>query len=313
MKKVVYHKYGGPEVLTVIDTPVPQPASGEVLIKVMAAGVNPVDYKIRQGSLKWLMPASLPRSPGGEISGIVEKVGPDSGLFKAGDKVFAMLGIGNGGYAQYVVAQEKLLCSMPHTIDFEHAAVVPLAGLTALQSLRDKGKISSGMKVLINGASGGVGIYAVQIAKAYNTHVTATCSGKNIDLVKSLGADIVIDYQKEDFTRMEAQYDIVFDAVAKTNYSKSSRVLSKKGVYVTTVPNLNVLFHQLTNVLRSRKSYGMLAKPGGKDLKVLAGMIEEDRLKAVIDKSYSLSQASAAHEYIASGRVKGKLVIKTQE
>ncbi len=313
MKKVVYHKYGGPEVLTITNAAVPQPEAIEVLIEVMAAGVNPVDYKIRQGSLKWIMPGSLPRTPGGEISGIVKQVGPDCNLFKTGDKVFAMLGIGNGGYTQYATVHEKLLCKIPENIDFEHAAVVPLAGLTALQSLRDKGKITSGMKVLINGASGGVGIYAVQIAKAFNTHVTATCSDTNIDLVKGLGADTVIDYRKDDFTRMDARYDIVFDAVAKTNYSKSSRVLTKSGIYVTTVPNADVLFHQLTNALRSRKSYGMMAKPGGKDLTILAGMIKEGQLKAVIDKSYSLSQAWEAHKYIESGRVKGKLVIITQE
>lgn len=313
MKKVVYHKYGGPEVLTLTDAAVPQPASGEVLVKVMAAGVNPVDYKIRQGSLKWIMPGSLPRTPGGEISGIVEKAGPDSNKFKAGDRVFAMLGVGNGGYAQYVSVKEKLLCKMPNNIDFEHAAVVPLAGLTALQSLRDKGKITSGMRVLINGASGGVGVYAVQIAKAFKTHVTATCSGRNIDFVKSLGADHVIDYTKDDFTRMNVGFDIVFDAVAKTNYSKSIRVLNKKGIYITTVPNVDVLFHQLTNFLRSRKSYGMLAKPGGKDLEILARMIKEKQLNAFIDKSFSLLQASDAHGCIETGRVKGKLVIHTQE
>lgn len=313
MKKIVYHKYGGPEVLTLTDATVPRPASGEVLVKVMAAGVNTVDYKIRQGSLKWLMPGSLPRTPGGEISGIVEQAGPDSKVFKTGDKVFAMLGVGNGGYTQYVTVQEKLLCKIPQNIDFEHAAAIPLAGLTALQSLRDKGKISSGMKVLINGASGGVGIYGVQIAKAFNTRVTATCSDKNIDFVRSLGADTVIDYRKDDFTRMNARFDIVFDAVATTNYTQSSGVLSKKGIYVTTVPNVNVLIHQITNAFRSRKSYGMLAKPGGKDLSVLATMIKEGRVKAVIDKSYSLAQASEAHKYIETGRVRGKLVLITQE
>lgn len=310
MKKIIYTSYGDPEVMQVSSVPMPNPGNDEVLIKVMAAGINPVDYKIRDGSMKYIAPGKFPRTPGGEIAGIIEKVGSGALKFKPGEKVFAMLGMKGGGYSEYLCVKEKLISQMPASIDFEHAAAIPLAGLTALQALRDKGEIEEGMRVLINGASGGVGSLGIQIAKAFASEVTAVCSGKNSKFVKQLGADHVIDYHQEDFTKSSRLYDIVFDAVAKSSAGKCAGIIKPGGTYITTVPGPGVMLKQILNPLRPRKAYGILTHPGGKDLDVLAKMISEGNLVSHIEKIFSLQEAPQAHRYMETGHVKGKLVIK---
>jgi NADPH:quinone reductase-like Zn-dependent oxidoreductase len=310
LKKVTYHKYGPPEVLSVEETSIPEPSENEVLIKIMAAGINPVDYKIRNGSIRFIVPGSFPRTPGGELAGIVDKNGPGSKFFKQGEKVFAMLGLRGGGYSEYLCVKEDLISRMPDNIDFDHAAAIPLAGLTALQALRDKGEIRAGMEVLINGGSGGVGMFAIQIARYYGAHVTASCSGKNMEFVRELGANQVIDYQKVDFTKSKKLYDIVFDAVAKSSFSKSRNVLKKEGIYITTVPDPVTMFYQITNGVRQQKAFGIMCKPGRNDLDVLVEMVNKGKLKPYLDKTYLPEEASQAHQYIETGRVKGKLIIK---
>jgi NADPH:quinone reductase-like Zn-dependent oxidoreductase len=310
LKKVTYHKYGPPEVLSVEEASIPEPSENEVLVKIMAAGINPVDYKIRNGSIRIIVPGSFPRTPGGEIAGIVEKNGPGSKFFKTGEKVFAMLGLRGGGYSEYLCVKEDLISRMPDNIDFDHAAAIPLAGLTALQALRDKGEIKAGMEVLVNGGSGGVGMYAIQIARYYGANVTATCSAKNMEFVSKLGASKVINYQKEDFTKSEQKYNIVFDAVAKTSFSKSRHVLKNEGIYITTVPDPVTMFYQITNGVRQQKAFGIMCKPGRKDLDVLAEIINQGKLTAHLDRIYDPEQAHEAHKYIETGRVKGKLIIK---
>lgn len=198
---------------------------------------------------------------------------------------------------------------MPGTFEFADAAVVPLAGLTALQSLRDKGKITRGMKVLINGGSGGVGMFAIQIAKAMGAEVTAVCSEKNIELVKGFGADQVIDYEKEDFTRLPVEFDIVLDAVAKSSPGKCSRIIKPRGTYVTTIPSPGIMIRQMTNPLRSRKVFGIMCKPGGEDLDNLAELMRKGKIEPFIEKKYALEQAPEAHQHIETGRVRGKLVL----
>ncbi|TVQ09689.1 MAG: NAD(P)-dependent alcohol dehydrogenase [Bacteroidetes bacterium] len=310
MQKIIYEKYGPAEVMEVTETSVPVPAPDEVLVKVMAAGINPVDYKVRNGSLKFLTGRKFPRTPGGEIAGTVEKNGSESSKFKKGENVFAMLSMAGGGYSEYICVKEELLSRMPEKWNFADAAVVPLAGLTALQSLRDKGKISPGMKVLINGGSGGVGMFGIQIARAMGAEVTAVCSGKNMELVKGFGAHHVIDYQKEDFTQLPEKFDIILDAVAMSSAGKCSRILKPGGTFVTTVPSPAVMLRQMTNPLRSRKTFGIMCKPGGKDLDVLADLMREGKIKPFVEKSYPLDQATIAHKHIETGRVRGKLVIK---
>ncbi|MBW6478298.1 MAG: NAD(P)-dependent alcohol dehydrogenase [Bacteroidales bacterium] len=310
MKKVIYEAYGDADVLKVADFRINEPADGEVLVKIMAAGINPVDYKIRKGALKFIYRAKLPRTPGGEISGIVEKTGSTQSAFKPGDKVYAMLPISVGGYSEYVNVKEDLLSLMPKNISFNEAAVIPLAGLTALQALRDKGNISKGMKVLINGGSGGVGMFAIQIAKAFGAEVTAVCSGKNINFVRSFGADHVVDYEKEDFTKLTDKFDIILDAVAKSSFGKCKKILKEKSVFITTIPSPPVMLRQIINPMVNKKAFGILTKPLSKDLDYLTNLIAQGKLKASIEKVYSMEEAANAHKHIETGRVKGKLVIK---
>ena len=302
-------KYGPPEVLEIAETDPPEPSAGQVLVRVEAAGINPVDYKIRNGSLKLIMPGRFPRIPGGEIAGTVEKTGPGPSAFKPGDRVFAMLRTPQGGYAQYVAVQEKLLCLMPQALSFEEAAAVPLAGLTALQSLRDKGKIARGMRVLVNGASGGVGSYAVQIAKAHQAHVTGVCSGRNLSFVRDLGADEVIDYEIEDFTKMDKHYDIVLDAVAKKGFTGCYNTLKPRGVYISTLPSPGLLLRQTLNPLFSKKAYAIISSSRAGDLTFLGRLAEEGKLRVHLERAYSLEEAVLAHKRIESGRVRGKLVL----
>ncbi len=310
MKIIIYKTYGPAEVMELTETSIPSPAPDEVLIKVMAAGINPVDYKVRNGSLKFITGKKFPRTPGGEIAGTVEKNGSQSSKFKEGEKVFAMLSMAGGGYAEYICIKQELLSNFPEQWNFADAAVVPLAGLTALQSLRDKGNIAKGMKVLVNGGSGGVGMFGIQIARAMGTEVTAVCSEKNIDLVKGFGAHHVVDYQKADFTRLTEKFDIILDAVAKSSAGKCSRILKPGGAYVTTVPTPAVMLRQMMNPLRSNKTFGIMCKPGGKDLDVLADFMREGKIKPFIEKTYTLDQAPIAHKHIETGRVRGKLVIE---
>ncbi len=312
MQKVVYTQYGPPEVMQIMDAPVPEPENGEILIRNMAAAVNPVDYKVRNGSLKFIAPGKFPRTPGGDMAGIVEKAGSGTSRIKAGDKVFAMLSMAGGGYAEYLCIKEDLASLIPSGFSFEEAAAVPLAGLTSLQALRENAGIQKGMQVLINGGSGGVGIYAIQIARYFETEVTAVCSSKNVEFVKAFGAHHVIDYTKEDFTRSSKQFDIVFDAVAMSSLGKCRKILIKGGSYVTTVPSPATFFQQATAFLRSRKASFIMCKPGHKDLDFLAKMMAEGKLRTHIDKSYPIDQAAEAHKYIETGRVKGKLVIKME-
>ncbi len=309
MKKIVYNTYGPAEVMEVTETSIPEPGPGEVLVRVKAAGINPVDYKVRNGSLKFITGKKFPRTPGGEIAGVAEKNGAGSKKFSQGDNVFAMLSMAGGGYSEYLCIKEDLLSRMPQKWDFADAAVVPLAGLTALQALRDKGKISSGMKVLINGGSGGVGMFGIQIARALGAEVTAVCSGKNVELVKGFGADHVIDYEKEDFTRLPVRFDIVLDAVAKSSPARCSRIIKPRGTYITTIPAPGVMLRQMTDPLRIRKAFGIMCKPGGKDLDVLAELMDEGKIKPFIEKKYTPDQVVEAHKHIETGRVRGKLAI----
>ncbi len=308
MQKIIYDTYGNADVLRKVESEKPSLPDNHVLVKVMAGGVNPLDFKLRSGALKWVVPSHFPRVPGAEVAGVVEE--SNSPFFKAGNKVFAMLSSQGGGYSEYLSIKEQLVCPMPKNVSFEEAAVIPLAALTALQALRDKGRADRDKTVLINGASGGVGMYAVQVAKVYGATVTGVCSGKNVDFVKSLGADKVIDYQQQDFTRSDKQYDIVFDAVGKSTYFRCRPIITSKGVYVSTLPSFGLMLKQLINVFSSRKGYLIICKPGRDDLEVLRKITEEGNLKTHIDHIYNLEEAADAHRHIEKGRVRGKLVIK---
>jgi 2-desacetyl-2-hydroxyethyl bacteriochlorophyllide A dehydrogenase len=312
MKALIINQFGGPEELQIQELGIPLPKAGEVLVRVHAAGINPVDYKIRNGSMKFLTGKKFPRILGGDVAGVVEQAGTKS-AYRPGDKVFAMLSISGGAYAEFVAVKESQLCQIPEGVGMAEAAATPLASLTALQAFQKSNSIKPGDKVLVNGASGGVGSFAVQIAKTMGTHVTAVCSAANMEFVRSLGADRVIDYNEEDFTKSDEQFQTVFDAVAKCSFYNCCRIMVKDGKYVSTLPNKGLLFHQVTNFLRSKKAHFIMAKPSGNDLAILADMMKKKQLLPHIQKIFPLAEGAEAHRLIETGRVRGKLVLRVNE
>jgi NADPH:quinone reductase-like Zn-dependent oxidoreductase len=316
MKAIVYA--GGALKLEEIEKPVP--ADGEVLIKVRAASVNPLDYHfLRHPFLRPLMArASKAKTlrPGRDVAGQVEAVGKNVTKFKAGDEVF---GACNGAFAEYVCAAESAFATKPNKVSFEQAASVPVAGLTALQGFRDKAQLQPGQKVLINGAAGGVGTFAVQIAKTLGAEVTGVCSTRNVELVRSIGADTVIDYTREDFTSNGKQYDVIFDLVANHSFAEHRRVMTPKGIYIGA--GMLGLDGSMSSVLKrlvpefikwrfvSQKSISLLAKLNREDLDIIGALIAEGRITPVIDRRYSLIEAPEAVLYLEEGHARGKVII----
>ena len=311
MKAVFINQYGSAELLQYADVEKPQIKSDQMLVKVHASSVNPIDWKIRSGIIQLLTGYNFPLILGFDVAGVVEEVGNSVTSFQVGDSIYAFLdSLPGGAYAEYAAVSERAACLLPNTMSYEQAAAVPLAALTALQALRDSGEIQPGQQVLINGASGGVGSFAVQIAKALETEVTAVCSTKNVELVETLGADYVIDYTQKDFTQDTKQYDIILDAVAKESFSRCQNILKPNGIYVTTLPALDTLVQGLlTFLVPGKTAKFMLANSSGKDLAFLKNLIETNKLRSVIAKTYPLSELAAAHEESKQGRVVGKLVV----
>ncbi|KAF3888224.1 MULTISPECIES: NAD(P)-dependent alcohol dehydrogenase [Nostocales] len=310
MKAAVISHYGSPEVLQYEEVELPKIQPNELLVKVRASCVNPVDWKIRKGMLKFVTGNKFPMILGFDLSGDVVEVGSQVTLFKPGDAIYGNVGLKGGAYAEFTAVPETSAALKPINMTYEEAAAIPVAGLTALQSLRDLGNIQSGHTVLVNGASGGVGTYAVQIAKALGAKVTAVCSTKNVDLVKSLGADRIIDYTQQDFTQDATQYDIILDAVAKQSFSICKKVLKPLGTYITTLPSFeSVVQNVLTVILPGQKARNIFAVPRTQDLAYLKELSEAGKLRTVIDRTYTLQEIAAAHAYSESDRVVGKIAI----
>lgn len=318
MKAIMQTKYGSPDVLFLADIEKPIPKGNEVLIKVQAAAVNPLDWHFLRGTPRLMRLQSGLFKPkhkiiGADVAGVVEAVGENVTQFKPGDEVFGEKT--TGGYAEYVCIKENKLMNKPANSTIEEAATLPIAAITALQSLRDNGKLLPGQKVLINGASGGVGTFAVQIAKSFGAEVTGVCSSKNLELVRSIGADHVIDYTKDDFTKGELKYDLIIDAVANRSFSELKRALNKNGIavivgYSSTLLK-QVIFRGPLQSLTGKKKIGlMMAKINQKDLRILKDLIEKGKIKPVIDRYYPLSETADAIRYIEKGHAKGKIVIK---
>lgn len=310
MKALIINQFGGPEQLHVEEVPMPVANRGEVLVKIMATSVNPIDYKIRNGSIKFISGRKFPKILGGDLAGIVQQ---DSKRFRTGDRVFGMLTASGGGYAEFIAVPEEQLCLLPASCSFEDAAAIPLAGLTALQALQKGKPLNSASSVLINGASGGVGSLAVQIAKALGATVTAVTSTANLDFVKNLGADQLIDYKTSKFYKSSQKYDLVFDAVGSVSFYKAAKILSPGGVYVTTLPNHGYLFWRMFNMFRSKKAHFIMTKAKGTDLKLIADMMGKGLVKAVIDSVFPLAAGALAHHRIETHRAKGKIIIKIQD
>ncbi len=320
MKAMVCTKYGSPDVLNLEEVRDPTPKEDEVLVKVHAASVNAGDWHIlRADPFLTRLAFGLLRPKykilGADIAGRVEAVGGNVTQFQPGDEVFGDLsGCGFGGFADYVCASEDALALKPANISFEEAAAVPSAALTALQGLRDKGHIQPGQKVLINGASGGVGTFAVQIAKSFGAEVTGVCSTSKLDMVRSIGANHVIDYTQEDFTKNEQRYDLIFAANGYHPISDYKHVLSLKGTYVMTGGSGAQMFQAMLlgpwiSMTGSKKMGNLLKKSNKEDLVVLKELLEAGKVAPVIDRRYPLSEAAEAIRYLEEGHARGKVVI----
>lgn len=320
MKAIAVEQYGTPDVMKFKDVEKPAPKDHEVLVKIHAAALNMFDWHLLTADIFLVrLNAGLFKPkykiPGADMSGRVEAVGKDVTQFKVGDEVYGDLAAsGCGSFAEYVAVPEKALALKPVNLTFEEAAAYPMAAVTALQGLRDQGKLQPGQKVLIQGASGGVGSFAVQIAKVLGAEVTAVCSARNMDQVRSLGADHVIDYAKEDFTRNGKQYDLIFAVNGYHPINDYKRALSPKGIYVAAGGSMRQIFESLLRSSfvseKNGRQLGVLtAKPKQEDLIYLKGLTEAGRVKPVIDKRYPLNETAQALRYLGEGHARGKVVI----
>jgi NADPH:quinone reductase-like Zn-dependent oxidoreductase len=309
MRAVEYDQYGDAEVLHMADHPVPQRLRGQLMIQVLASSVNPIDYRFRRGDMKVLIPFGFPRIPGYDVAGIVVETDSDSS-FVVGDRVMAFLDHTRGGaFADYAVCSDSVAARIPDSMSMQEAAAIPLAGTTALQSLRDHGKIKSGQTVLVNGASGGVGIFAVQIAKHYGCHVDAIASGSNREFCLSLGADHFYDYAQDDFTKSNERWDIVFDVAGKAHYLQARAVLKEGGHFVSTEPSIKGLLMTILTWPLSKSGQVMLADPSGDDLRELIRLYELGKLNVTIDSTFPFEQAAQAHRRVEEGVDRGKVVL----
>ncbi|MCH7502025.1 MAG: NAD(P)-dependent alcohol dehydrogenase [Proteobacteria bacterium] len=320
MKAIVYRCYGSADVLGFEDVEKPTPADDEVLVKVVAASVNPLDWHYMRGSPYFMrlgigLGAPNDTSLGVDFAGTVEAIGRNVKRFKPGDEVF---GGTSGAFAEYVtVREDRALALKPANMTFEQSASVPIAGITALQALRDKGKIAPGKKVLINGASGGVGTFAVQIAKSFGAEVTGVCSTRNVEMVRSIGADHVIDYTQEDYTRSGQRYDLIIDNVGNHSLSANRRVLNSDGIFVIVggpkgnwlKPLMNPIKALVFSPFVGQEFVMILAKLRKDDLAILSDLMQAGKVTPVIDRRYRLSEVPAAIRYSEEGHARGKIVI----
>ena len=321
MKSIVYREFGPPEVLRLEDVEKPSPGDQDVLIRVRAASLNPYDWHFLRGTPYFMRIAAgllRPKTPrlGVDAAGVVEAVGNNVTQFKPGDAVF---GACRGAFAEYACTAEAMLAAKPENVSFEQAASLPIAGLTALQGLRDFGRLQAGQKVLINGAAGGVGTFAVQIAKGYGAEVDAVCSAKNAELVRSLGADRAIDYTQEDFTKSGRRYDVIFDCMGNHSLIACRRVLNPKGIHlIVGGPKSPLMFGFFVRMIASlllspflsQKVMVVLAKLSKReDLPLLAELVSTGKIKPVIDSRYPLAEVPDAMRYLEQGHARGKILI----
>src|SRR5258708_8392769 len=306
MKAIRIHQYGGPEVLAQVELQRPTPGPNEVLIKVNEGSVNPIDWKMRAGDMKDFLPLTLPATLGADVSGTVEEVGSSAARFKRGDEVYASLGLEGGGYAEYAVAKETIVAKKPGLLDHVQAAAVPVAGLTAWQALFEVAQLRAGQKVLIHGAAGGVGNFAVQFAKGKGAYVIGTASSKNHAFLRELGVDKAVDYQKTRFEDVVHDADVVLDTIGGDTQERSFKALKKGGILVSIVqpPSQELATKYGVRAL----FYG--GHPRSSDLTEIARVIDSRQVKTVVEKVLPLAEARRAHELSQSGHARGKIVLK---
>jgi NADPH:quinone reductase-like Zn-dependent oxidoreductase len=302
MKAIRVHDYGGPEQLVLEQAPVPQVPSDQVLIHLKAAGVNPADWKYRSGAYKQFMPLTFPWTPGLEGAGIVETAGADVKAFKKGDEVYGLV---SGAYAEYALAKTNEIFPKPAGLTFEEAAAIPIGALTAWGAVIATAKVEAGQRVLVHGAAGGVGLYAVQLARWKGAHVTGTASASNLEFVRSLGAEQVIDYRATRFETVLRDMDVVIDTVGGNLAERSFQVLRPGGVYVTVAGRLAEDAGKAQNV----KALSAGRFPA-ENLKQISELIESKQLKAVVGKVFPLGEAAKAHELSQTGHGRGRIILQ---
>lgn len=319
MKAVVYQKYGSPDVLQFVELAKPVPSADEVLVKIKATSVTNADCYMRRADtlfsrmvLGLFKPQKRYRILGTEFSGIIEAVGTEVTEWKIGDEIFGFRGFGTGCYAEYkCILSKGSLALKPVNVSFEEAVSYVDGATTALFFLKEKAKIKQGQKVLINGASGSIGTFAIQLAKYFGAEVTGVCSFKNIEMVKSLGADNVIDYTQSDFTQSNEFYDIIFDTVSKSTFKKCKKVLSKNGAYIDTMFSVLNIFQSIWTGLFCQKRVIFAMSVDKKEALIfIKGLVEKGNLQTIIDRNYNLEQIIEAHSYVETGHKKGNIVIK---
>lgn len=316
MQAVVLEQYGGEDNLLIKSIPRPKITADQVLIRVHAASVNPIDWKIRQGMLKWIIPEQLPATLGFDVAGKIAEVGYSAKQrgWNVGDAVIAFSDKAfGGGYAEYLAVDSKVIVAKPETCSFEEAAGIPLAATTVWKALVKLGQLHAGDDVLINGASGGVGSYAVQIAKALGANVTAVCSADNHELVRELGADETIDYHATRFTDIGRTFDIVFDAVSKSSFHECRRILTPEGHYIATLPSVESVGMTMISRFQKQSCHVVLARPDGDILRSLAALANEGKLRTVLDSVFPLNEVAAAHRKSEGGHVVGKVVLNVSK
>ena len=310
MKAIVIHEYGGPEVLKYEDVPQPEPKQDQLLIRVIAAGVNPVDGMIRSGMFDKGGHRAFPIILGGDISGVVEKVGSKITKFKSGDPVFAYVSLDDsGGYAQYALVTEREAAPKPKSLTYVEAAAVPIVALTAWQALIDTAKLKAGQTVLIHGGSGGVGSFAIQIAKAHGAKVIATASTANQELLKQLGADVTIDYTKQNFENVAKEVDIVLDSIGKDTLARSYEAVKKGGIIISLVARPDPAELEKHGI----RGEALSVDPNSDELGEIGKLIDDKKINVIVSQTLPLSEARKAQEQVATGHTRGKIVLKVAD
>jgi NADPH:quinone reductase-like Zn-dependent oxidoreductase len=307
MKAVRVHQYGGPEVLKYEEAPRPKPGPGEVLVRILAAGVNPMDWKVREGQLKEALAYRMPFVPGWDVSGVVEVTGPNVTVLTTGDEVYGHPSVvRNGTYAEYAVVPEAELALKPRSVDHVHAASVPIAALTAWQGLFDAGDLHTEQKVLIHGGAGGVGSFAVQLARWKGAFITATASGRNQEFLRNLGADLTIDYEKSRFDRLVCDVDLVFDTIGGDTLRRSWKVLKKGGILVSTVEAPDDGEAEARGVRAALVD----TQANPPQLAEIAKLVDAGMVRPIVEAVFPLNEARHAQELSQTGHARGKIVLK---
>lgn len=308
MKAAVLYRYGKPELLTVANLPTPEIKQNELLIHNAVAAINPYDCMVRSGAMWFMEGFRFPKILGGECAGRVVKVGETVRNYKVGDRVVVLTGRSRA-YAEYVVATELMLAPLPENITYSEGAALPIAGCTAYDALYKLGNLKAGQQVLIYGAYGSVGSYAVQLAKLEGATVTAVCSAPNLHGVQEIGADYVIDYTTTEISVLKKKFDIILDTPSVLKFSRVREMLSQRGVYIATLPSRSGMFNQALTSFQSKKSKTIFADPNNKKIKHLINLVSNRKLKVILDTQYPIEQIAEAHAYSETKRAKGKITI----